>query len=324
MRLLMPYRSGVRVREAIAQISPELEVITMDEGGRLLSEGREVHGPSIHFDVVWLNRDVGGGGLTDQFFALAKKPGTRWLQTSATGLDDPSYGQLLQSGVRLTNSDAQAPAIAQYVLAEVLAEWSGLSGLRTQQERRVWRRTPFREVEGTTWLIVGLGHVGHEVARRARSFGARILGVRRHAVSDEHADSVGTLDDLASFLPRADVVLLSCALTEQTRGLADAKFFGAMKTGAILVNIARGAVAKETDLLAALDAEKLSVAILDVFAQEPLPDAHPLWTHPRVRVSPHNSANGDHTSRRGDELFLANLRRFVENRPLLNEVRAAS
>jgi phosphoglycerate dehydrogenase-like enzyme len=322
MNILMPQASRDRLHEAIAATAPQATVVTMRKGGRLTATGHALDPAATRVEIVWLNRDVARAGLTDRFFDFAQKPGARWVQTSVTGLDDPRYHGILQGGAHLTNSDAQAVAIAQYVMAEVIAEYSALSVLRAQQSLRTWARLPFREVSGTTWLIIGFGHIGHEVARRARSFGARILGIRQHPIVDEDADRVGTLDDLYSFLPQADVVLLSCTLTPKTRYLADARFFSAMKPGAILINVARGAIIAEPDLLAALDEGKPASAILDVFAQEPLPQDSPFWSHPGVRLSPHNSANGDRTSERGDLLFLKNLRRFVNDEPLLNQVRS--
>jgi phosphoglycerate dehydrogenase-like enzyme len=319
MRLLLPQISKDRVGERIRRIAPDLQVVGMTGGGDRLREGKEAE--TAANEIVWLNRDVARSGLTEQFFAQAQRPGTRWVQTSATGLDDPRYNKILDFGIQLTNSDAQAVAIAQYVLAEILAEWSVLPRLRAQQVGREWRRIPFREVAGTTWLIVGYGNIGREVARRAHSFGARILGVAQQPRRDEYADLVGTLDNLGSFLAEADVVLLSCTLTDRTRGLANSEFFRGMKSDAVLVNVSRGAVINEKDLLEALALKKPSLAVLDVFANEPLPDSSAFWNHPRVRLSPHNSANGDRTSDRGDELFLSNLQRFLAGQPLLNEVR---
>jgi phosphoglycerate dehydrogenase-like enzyme len=131
---------------------------------------------------------------------------------------------------------------------------------------------------------------------------------------------VGTLADLPKLLPQADIVVLSCALNAETRGLGNETFFAAMKPQSILVNIARGGVIEDEALLASLDRDKPSVAVLDVFHQEPLPATNPFWTHPKVRVTSHTSAAGSGTSKRGDKLFLSNLKRYASGEKLINEV----
>jgi phosphoglycerate dehydrogenase-like enzyme len=155
-------------------------------------------------------------------------------------------------------------------------------------------------------------------------FGARVVGVRRNPKPSEFADQIATLADVPSLLPAADVVVLSCALNDQTRDLANDKFFAAMKPGSILINIARGGVVVEDALLKGLARNTPRVAVLDVFRQEPLPETSQFWTHPQVRVTAHTSAAGSGTIGRGDKLFLNNLKRYAAGEPLLNEVSASS
>jgi phosphoglycerate dehydrogenase-like enzyme len=321
MRLLMPELSARRLAGDITRIAPGTEIAGMADDGRIALGGRAIEAGELGPDGVWFNVDAARAGLTQRLFPIALQAGVRWVQTSATGLDDPRYRELLRNGVRLANSDAQAIAIAQYILAEVLSEWSRLPDLRAQQAQRQWLRTPFREVCESTWLIIGYGHIGQETARRARAFGARTIGLRRTPAPDGVADVVAATDELFTWLPQADAVVIAAPLTPQTRGLANAAFFKAMKPGAALVNIARGGIVDEDDLLVALDAGTPGVAILDVFWNEPLPADNPLWTHPRLRLSPHNSNQGEHTPARGDRLFLENLRRLLAGAPLVNEVR---
>ena len=126
--------------------------------------------------------------------------------------------------------------------------------------------------------------------------------------------------DLKAFLPAADVIVLACSLNAETRGMADAAFFGAVKEGAILVNIARGALIDDAAMIAALDKGRLATAILDVFHEEPLPPANPLWSHPKVRVTSHTSFAGSGVRGRWDRLFLDNISRFVKGEKLVSEV----
>jgi phosphoglycerate dehydrogenase-like enzyme len=227
---------------------------------------------------------------------------------------------VLAKGIRLSNSDAQAVPIAEYVVANAFAELHPIAAHRAAQAERKWKTIPFREISQTSWLIIGYGHIGEEIARRVKPFGARVAGVRRRPKPSEHADQMATLADVPSLLPQADVVVLSCALNDQTRDLADDKFFAAMKQHSILINIARGGVVVEDALLSALARNAPRVAVLDVFRQEPLPDTSPFWAHPQVRVTAHTSAAGSGTIPRGDKLFMNNLKRYAAGEPLLNEV----
>ena len=129
-------------------------------------------------------------------------------------------------------------------------------------------------------------------------------------------DTVGTLDDLPQHLPDADVIVLACPLNQATSNLASTAFFDHIKPGAILINIGRGGLIDDQALIRALDNGQLSLAILDVFSQEPLPADDVFWTHPGIRVTPHTSFNGDGVHDRWDTLFLENLQRFVEGQPL--------
>ena len=171
-----------------------------------------------------------------------------------------------------------------------------------------------------TWLIAGFGPIGQEVARRVKAFGANTTVIRRSPAPSPLADRSGTMANLATFLPEADVIVLACSLNAQTRGFAGPGFFGAVKEGAILVNIARGALIDDAAMIAALDQGRLATAILDVFHEEPLPPGNPLWSHPKVRMTSHTSFAGSGVRGRWDQLFLDNITRYVRSQALANEV----
>ncbi|MGD8861534.1 MAG: NAD(P)-dependent oxidoreductase, partial [Myxococcales bacterium] len=173
------------------------------------------------------------------------------------------------------------------------------------------QRTPFREVHGTTWVIVGMGHIGSQVAVRARAFGAQVVGVRRNPRGDEPAERMITPAQLPGVLPGADVVALCLPANADSQHLVDDGFLDALGPDAVLVNIGRGALIDEDALLRGLQRGRPATAVLDVFQVEPLPEDSPFWLHPRVRVSAHNAANGDGFTRRNDELFLHNIARFA-------------
>ena len=324
MKLLLHRGALKRVEHELAALKLPLDLLIVDENG--ISHGEQrLEAKAAAPDIAWVSVDVFITRQMPIFFEAILSAGTtRWMQTFNAGLDLPVFKDVLAKGIRLTNSDAQAIPIAEYVVAHALAELHPIAAQRIAQIERKWKTIPFREISQTSWLIIGYGHIGQEVARRAKAFGARVVGVRRNTSPHEFADQVATQADLPKLLPDADVVVLACALNDQTRDLANDKFFAAMKPGSILINIARGGVMVEDALLTALSRNTPRVAVLDVFRQEPLPETSQFWTHPQVRVTGHTSAAGSGTIPRGDQLFLANLRRYAAGEPLINEVSASA
>jgi phosphoglycerate dehydrogenase-like enzyme len=319
MKVFIHQSALSRVESELAKLPVELTTIDFD--GNVLHGGKKIELKDARPEVVWLSVDTFIRRQLPSFFEVALGSGTvKWMQSFSAGLDAPQFKAVVDKGIRLTNSDAQAIPIAEYVVANALAELHPIAAHRAAQKEKSWKHIGFREVSETTWLIVGFGHIGQEVAKRAKAFGAKIIGIRRSAPPHPLADHMGTLKDLLSFVPEADVIVLSCALNETTRDLASDAFFKAVKPGSILVNIARGPVIVDEALLAALDRNAPSVAVLDVFREEPLPASSPYWTHPKVRVTAHTSAAGSGTIKRGDRLFLDNLKRYAAGEKLINEI----
>jgi phosphoglycerate dehydrogenase-like enzyme len=248
-----------------------------------------------------------------------KAEAPRWTQIMAAGIDNPIFRNILEKGVRLSKSSAQATPIAEYVDAHALSLQVPIQAQAALQAKHEWKATPYRELGHTRWVMVGFGNIGHEIAKRIKPFGVDLTVVRRSAAPDALADRVLAFRDIASILPDADVIVLACALNDETRNMCDEAFFRAMKPGAILINIGRGGLVDEEALKAGLDRDQPGHAVLDVFQTEPLPADSWFWDHPKVRVSAHTSNSGDGNLGRGDELFLENLRRYLAKQPLLNE-----
>ncbi|HSS09264.1 MAG TPA: D-2-hydroxyacid dehydrogenase [Acidimicrobiales bacterium] len=275
-------------------------------------------------EVAWATPDMFYDGLVRPFFRLSLECGSmRWLHSPAAGLDLPGYRELLAQGIRLTTSHVNRIPIAEYVISAVLCHYQRPGEWQAARADKAWRPHEFREVYGTTWLIVGLGAIGGEVAIRARAFGALVLGVRRHPIGDEPVDQMLQPGQVEDVLPDCDVVVLAAPGSKETRHLVNASFLGRMREGSVLVNVGRGSLVDEVALVAALDNGVPEAAILDVFETEPLPAASPLCTHPRVVVTPHSSAGGLGRHGRGADLFLENLTRYRSGLALLNEVTAA-
>ncbi len=272
-------------------------------------------------DVAWLSVDVLLGPDRDAWFAtLAAMPALAWVHTASAGVDGRAFQELLDRGVRLSTSHVNSIPIAEYVVRSVLDHFQRTDRWRAARDEHLWRHHDFREVFGTTWLVVGLGAIGAAVATRARAFGAHVIGVRRHPAGDEPVDEMITPADLATAIGRADVVVLAAPANADTAHLVDAAFLGRMRQGSVLVNVARGALVDEEALLAALDAGVPEWAVLDVTAAEPLPADSPLWDHPRIELTPHSSAGGLGRVARGADAFADNLARFRSGEPLIHEV----
>jgi phosphoglycerate dehydrogenase-like enzyme len=215
-------------------------------------------------------------------------------------------------------------AIADHTIAMVLALMRGLPQWLEHQRAGAWARdeqVPQDELTGKTMLVLGLGGIGREVARRAHACGMRVLATDpRPQATPEFVDRIADPTALDSLLPEAHVVTICLPLTPQTRRLFDGERLRRMQRGAILVNIARGAIVDTDALIAALDDGTLGAAALDVVEPEPLPADHPLWTHPRVLLTPHVSGRSPLSSSRRVALFAENMRRFARGLPLLNVV----
>jgi phosphoglycerate dehydrogenase-like enzyme len=320
MRLLIYEASFRRLEAEIAALGPAVEPLLMSASGEVTLNGAPVAPEAVEAEAAWTNADVFFSPVARAFMvAMLKSPGLKWVQSGAAGFDNPVFGQIVQKGARLTTSHGQAVGMADYVLWGVLDALQDGARRRAAQAAREWIRHPFREISGSRWLIIGFGAIGKGVADRARAFGAHVTGVRRSPGPDPSADRIAAQADLPALLPESDVVVLACPLTAETRHIADASFFGAMKPGTILVNVGRGGLVDEPALLAALDRGVPDHAVLDVFEAEPLPTESPFWGHPRVTLTPHSSGMSAGNAPRNDALFLDNLRRYVKGEPLTNE-----
>lgn len=317
MQILMPAAALMRVEERCKKIAPNVEVVALHANGSLTVGGKPAG--RVRPEGAWLSREREGAyALRTMVDVILAAGSVQWVQTYHAGLDNPIYGELAAQGIRIARSDAQAPAIAEYVLAHALSLLYPIAEQRTLQQTRAWRRTPFREIANSHFVLVGFGAIGRAIASRLAPFGPDVTVVRRSRGEEDGYASL-TLADLPGVLATADVVVLACALNDETGGLADEAFFAAMKPGAIFINIARGALVDEAALRRGLARGQPRFAVLDVFKEEPLSPESWLWDHPNVRVTAHTSSEGDAVVRRVDELFLDNLARYCAGERLRNE-----
>lgn len=262
---------------------------------------------------------------------LARAPHLAWAHSLSAGVDRLlAIDGVRESELVLTNSRAaHGPAIADHVMAMLLTFTRNLHQYDESQRRAEWsRREPERPsvaLQDRTMLVVGLGGIGTEVARRAHAFGMHVIATRRSQTpSPDFVERTGRSGDLPEMLPAADVVVLCVPLTPETENLIDAEAFKAMKPGAILINIARGKVIDTAALVAALESGRLAAAGLDVTDPEPLPADHPLWKSPNVIITPHVASDAELTEERLWAIFEQNLLHFAAGEPLINVVDKAA
>ncbi|MGP0222974.1 MULTISPECIES: D-2-hydroxyacid dehydrogenase [unclassified Paenarthrobacter] len=228
----------------------------------------------------------------------------------ASGLDT----ETLQKFHVTTSAGVHALPLAEFSAFGILNGFKRSAEMAQDQANKVWPelRTPTKLVNGSRLVIAGLGEIGLETARIARALGMKVSGTKRNVGDIDGIEQVTTNDGLADLVATADAVVNTLPGTPYTEKLFNADIFSAMKPGAVFVNVGRGTVVDEEALLDALNSGQVSYACLDVFAVEPLPQDSPLWSHPKVLVSPHTSALSSAENRLIAERFCSNLRTFLD------------
>lgn len=250
---------------------------------------------------------------------LKRGKGIRWIQLLAAGVDRlvPAVREL--EGVVLTRSDVTyGDRMAEYVLARCLADAQHLRELDVKQRDAVWEPVTVHWLKGQTMGIAGVGSIGRVIADRARGMHMHVVGYACASREVPGFDHVYPGDRLHAFLSELDVLVLALPLTSETKGLISDEEFEIMKPSVLLVNVARGAIADEVALIAALAEGRIRAAALDVFETEPLPKTSPLWRMPNVAVSAHFS--GSDVPEELVEFFLDNLGRFIRGDTLRGTV----
>ncbi len=252
----------------------------------------------------------------------------RWIQLLSAGVERcVAVPDFAARGIVLTNMQKiAAPVMSEHVLAFMLGLARGFASYVPLQREGRWSEDavePARlwSLEGRTILVVGLGGIGTEVARRANGLGMTVIAIRNSSrEGPPYVSEVGLSPQLHAFAKRADVIVNTLPLTPETRGIYDSRFFDAARRGALFINVGRGASVVTADLIAALQDGRLGGAGLDVTDPEPLPAHHPLWRAPNVLITPHVSA----VVELGEEprwlIVRENLRRYAAGGRLLSEV----
>jgi phosphoglycerate dehydrogenase-like enzyme len=265
---------------------------------------------------------------------VARGTSLKWIQLLNAGADScATIPAVAQRGILVTNLQRiQGPHMAEHAIALLMSLARALPVYAAEQNEGAFTRG-FREtrgerpieIEGRTLLVVGLGGIGTEVAKRAHGLGLHVIATRNsRREGPDYVEYVGLAEEYRMLAARADVVVNATPLTPETRGMFDAQFFAAMKDDAFFINIGRGESVVTADLTAALQAQSIGGAGLDVTDPEPLPAGHPLWSMRNVIITPHVATSSDFRSDRTVTLVAANVRRYVRGDAVLSVVDLAA
>lgn len=270
-------------------------------------------------DVLFGVPDVDGGALAR---TVAANPRLRWVMTTAAGggstvKEADLSRDDLDRIVFTTSAGVHGGTLAEFAVFAVLAGAKGLPRLLVDQRSRTWPdRWEMRQLDEMTVLVVGLGGIGAECARRFHSLGARVWGTTRSGDPVDGVDRLIPLDRLVDAVGEVDAIVVTLPGTEQTQHLIGEEVLATVKPGAILTNVGRGTVVDESALLSALDDGRVAFAALDIFENEPLDAASRLWDHPNVLVSPHTAALNSNEEERIARRFAENATRLLDGRSM--------
>ena len=285
-------------------------------------------------DVAFISRDVTGASskthilpdLANFYVALRSATRLQWIHNHASGTDRPIFAELHSRGVQITTSSGtNANPVAHAAVGALIALGRKFPALwKAQQETRwapMMSHADLHDLTGQTALVIGMGPIGRKIARILSAMDMQVVGVTRDATKHQGTPGFTQVLDFESMVqafPRANYVVLACPLTAQTQDLVDAAFLAQLPQGAFLINVARGQVVNQNDLIDALGSH-LGGAYLDVFANEPLERESPLWRMPNVMISPHTAGHFTEHAEKVAQLFMHNLNNYLCEQTLLNE-----
>jgi D-2-hydroxyacid dehydrogenase (NADP+) len=288
---------------------------------RTASDKLEIVGAPTREDLQKEIVDADGliGRLPREAFRAASK--LRWVQSIGVGFETMLYPEMIDSDVVITNTaGAYDSVIGEHAMAHILAHTRGIVGHEQNRKDRKWtREVPVMQIDGLTACVLGLGSIGRAICKRLHAFGLKVIAVDVQAETPpEGVDQVVRPDGMLDAVATADFVVVALPLVEATEGIVNAECFDRMKDTAYVINIARGPLINQADLIEALQSGKIAGAGLDVFETEPLPEDNPLWDMPNVSFTPHIASQCDEGNHNIKNIFTDNLRRFANEEPLNN------
>lgn len=233
----------------------------------------------------------------------------KYIQLTSAGFDRVPMDYINQHGIEIHNArGVYSVPMAEFALTGILQLVKQSRFFYENQKQHVWEKSrTLGELAGKTAVIVGAGNIGAEVAKRLMAFDVTVVGIDITTDQRPYFDKIELLNNLDEQLKAADIVVLTLPLTDDTKGMFDKSKFDLMKNSCIFVNIARGQLVVENDLIDALKNKKISGAVLDVFETEPLEKTSPLWDMDNVIITPHNSFVGEYNDNRMLDVIIGNL-----------------
>lgn len=251
---------------------------------------------------------------------MEKGQSLKWIQFSTAGIERAIRFGLPRGVPVCCAAGIKGRTVAEHTLALLLALYRQFRAMEAARVRHEWARHELnhitRTLEGDTLVLVGFGHIGQEIARKAKAFDMHVITITRAGGTGPTVDEAYTRDKLHDVLPRADALVLATATNSSTIGMIGAKELSLMKSSAVLLNMGRGELVDEPALIETMRERRISAAALDVTQVEPLPADSPLWDLDNVLISPHVSGTGKDGYARFKEIFHENYRRFREGEPL--------
>lgn len=304
-----------RHADSIRAIAPGLTPIIYEGDDVLADDVLDTVNVAFFSSDVWPERSRG------MVLSIIKAQNLKWMHTFSAGVDSPFFIQLMERGVRLTNSSgAAASPIAQTAILYMLALSRNARAWFRHQDKHEWQRHSFVELDGSRLGVIGMGPIGEEIARLGVALNMTVEGIRRTPTGNEPCPTF-PFTELHNVLGRADWVILALPLTPDTAEMFNPELFKHMIPGSHFINIGRGELVDEEALIAALKSGHLAGAALDVFATEPLPTDSPLWDMDNVIITPHSSGASELSAHRSEDIFLENLPLFLSGNAMKKEIR---
>ncbi len=306
LKILSPAELSEDIQNKIISVSDNIELYVTKEEKEL--------------EKLWPEIDIMfSGRLTPEILKKAKN--LKWFQATSAGVDRYMFDEFIKSDIALTNvRGMHGQTIAEHVIMKMLAIYRNLPLALKQQNQKVWSRYNVNILFGKTILIVGLGGIGKRIAEITSHFGMNVIAVNRSQNSYEFANQIYKTDELHKALSLADFVIIATPLTDKTYHMISTEEFKAMKESSIFINIGRGPVVDQKSLIKALEEKEISFAALDVFENEPLEEESPLWNMDNVIITPHMAGDMPNYIDNATDIFVKNLKLFIQEKPLLNIV----